>query len=156
MAEKPPQETIDRMHRWFAVECNNRAWELASVPSRAPGQDFEMLACAYTAAHHWKQVGTPVNHARADLTLAHAASLCGQADLALGYARRALAFFEQDQGEDWDIAFAHAEIALAAAVKGDAGLNALHYERARSAGDAIQDEEDRKVFLEEFSRIPKL
>ncbi len=156
MAERPSQETIDRMHRWFAVECNNRTWELASLAERSPEQDFEMLCAAYTAAYHWSIIGTAVNAAQADVTLAHAASLCGQGDLALGYARRALTFFEQGLGEDWDIAFAHAEIAFAAAVLGDTRLNAMHYNHARSAGEAIQDDEDRKVFFEEFARIPKL
>jgi hypothetical protein len=155
-AEKPAQETIDHMHRWFAIECNNQVWELASAPVRSPEQDFEMLSSAYAAAHHWSKIGTSVNVARAGVTLAHAASLLGQGDLALQYARRSLAFFEQNPATDWDIAFAHAEMALAAAVNGDTPLYALHYDRARTLGEAIQDEEDRKVFFEEFSRLPKL
>ena len=28
----PDQPTVDRWHRWFAVELNNRGWDLASAP----------------------------------------------------------------------------------------------------------------------------
>ncbi len=101
-----------------------------------------------------EQVGKPVNDARADLTLAHVHALLGQGQLALGYAQRCLAFFENNTGEDWDMAFAHAEMAFAAAVLGDADLHAKHYAQAKKLGEAIQEEEDRTVFMDEFSRIP--
>lgn len=154
MVGKPTQEMIDEWHRWFAVECNNGAWDLIAQAERSPEQEIEMLNRAYAAAYHWSKVGTLLNVARADITLAHAQALLGSGDLALESARRALEFFENNACEDWDLAFAHMEIALAAAVEGDAELHAQHYETARTLGDAIHYEEDRKVFLEEFDRIP--
>lgn len=154
MDDKPTQETIDRWHRFFAVECNNAAWNLTSKLDRTPDEDQEMLNLAYASAYHWSKVGQPINVARSNIALSHAHSLLGDGDLALGYARRALEFFEHHECEDWDVAFAHLEIALAAAVQGKAGLHAEHYETARSLGEAIQEEEDRKIFLDEFDRIP--
>jgi hypothetical protein len=153
--EPPSTEEIARWRRRFAVEGNNRAWDLADKPDRSPEEDEEMVYAAYTAAYHWKQVGQPVNHARADVTLAHALSLAGQGAEALNYARRSLAHFESAPGEDWDIAFAHLEMALAAAVLKERTLHAFHYSQATKLGQAIQGEEDRQIFLTELARIPE-
>jgi hypothetical protein len=154
MDEKPTQEMIDRWHRWFAVECNNGSWGLAATAGLTLDEGRDMLYMAYASAYHWSKVGTPVHGARAEMTLAHAHALLGHGDMALHYARRCLGFFEENGGEDWDLAFAHAEMAHAAAAGGDAELHARHYATAKAMGEAIRDDEDRRVFLEEFSRIP--
>jgi hypothetical protein len=115
-----------------------------------------MLTVAHTAAYHWAHAGGPVNGARADVTLAYAYALVGAGDLALTYAMRSLAFFAEHptEGEDWDRAFAHAEMAHAAAVIGDAALHGEHYGEAQRIGAAIVDPEDRAAFQSEFARIP--
>jgi hypothetical protein len=153
-AEPPSTEETARWRRRFAVEGNNRAWDLASQLERSPEEVEEMIYAAYTAAYHWKHVGQPVNHGRADVTLAHALSLAGQGAEALKYARRSLAFFESTPGEDWDIAFAHLEMVLAAVVLKDSALHAFHYSQATKLGQAIQGEQDRQIFLTELARIP--
>ena len=153
--EPPSIEETARWRRRFAAEGNNRAWDLVAQPERSAADVEDMVYAAYAAAYHWKQVGQPVNHARADVTLAHALSLAGQGPEALKYARRSLAFFENTPGEDWDIAFAHLEMALAAAVLKDSALHAFHFSRASELGQAIQGEEDRQIFLTELARIPK-
>ncbi len=155
MSEKPPQETIDRMHRWFAVECNNGAWDLASRAGRTDDENRELLYLAYAAAWHWSRVGTPLNSARAEVLLAHVHALLGHGPLALQYAQRCLAFFGSGQGEDWDLAFAHMVMAHAAAASGDAPQHAAHYAKAQQLGAAIVDAEDRRIFLEELTKIPR-
>lgn len=154
MTDEPTPEMIEKWQRWFAVECNNRAWDLSGKPKRTPVEDQEMLNSAYAAAFHWSKVGKPINNARADMTLSHMHALLGQGEMALRYAQRCLAFLESNAGEDWDVAFAHAEMAFAAAVLGDSDLHAKHYAEAKRRGEAIQEEEDRTVFMDEFSRIP--
>ena len=155
MDEKPTQEMIDKWHRWFAVQSNNRTWDLVAKPDRSPEEDREMLAGAYASAFHWAKVGTPIHAARADLALAHAHAALGQGGQSLSHAQRCLSFFEAGQGEDWDLAFAHAAMAYAASVAGDAALHAKHYAAATACGAQIVDAEDRRIFEEEFARIPK-
>jgi tetratricopeptide (TPR) repeat protein len=147
-------KAIERAHRWFAVECNNRAWNLTAKSKRSARDNREMLLTAYAAAFHWSKIGKPINDARAELLLAHVHALLGQGDEALRHARRCLQFFRNNDGEDWDIAFAHAEMAHAAATLGDRPLHAKHYAAAQKTGQAIKDNEDRKVFFQEFARIP--
>ena len=154
METEPQQETIAVWQRWFAVECNNRAWKLTTEPQRSADEDREMLDAAHAASFHWGKIGTDVNRARADVTLAHVHALLGNGAQALAYAQACLVFFEAGNGEDWDLAFAHLEMALAAATLGDAALHAAHYSAAQQLGAAIEDAEDRQVFLAELARIP--
>jgi hypothetical protein len=154
MTEKPPQEVIDRMQRWFAIECNNQAWALAAKPELSVEERRELLLTACASAYHWSKIGAPLNVARADLLLARAHTLLGEDRQALLFARRCLDFFEGGQGEDWDLAFAHAELAYAAAISGMTSLHFEHYQKARQLGEAIKDPEDRQVFFDEFERIP--
>ena len=81
MAERPSDEEIAKWHRWFAIECNNRGWELADMESRDTAQDTEMLHCAHAAAFHWDKIGTEVNVARAASLLAQVHALMGNAEL---------------------------------------------------------------------------
>ena len=153
MSFQPSPEDIAKFHRYFAAQCNNRAWDLASQNQRTADEEREMLNAAYAAAFHWSKVGTPINDARADMTLAHVHSLLGNGDQALYYAGRCLSFFEQNEGEDWDLAFAHAEMALATATCGDHDTCRKHVALAQETGATIKNDEDRKAFDEEFARI---
>lgn len=149
---EPPFD-LERGHRWFAAACNNRAWDLAAQPTRTAAEAREMLLAAYAAAYHWSQVGTPLNDARADVTLAHALAVQGEGAPALEHARRALAHLEADPGEDWDLAFAHLEMAHAAAVLGDRPLYERHIALAEALGEAVEDPEDQQVVLKELGRL---
>lgn len=157
MANQPEAGELARCHRWFAVEGNNRAWALAGQSTRTAEEELLMLTLAHVAAFHWSAAGGALERARADYTLAHVYALAGQGQFALRFARRALDFFEENPatGEDWDRAFAHAELAHAAAVAGDRALHAAHHARAALCGAAIVDAEDRTIFLAEFDRLPK-
>ena len=154
MAEQPTEAMIDQWHRWFAVECNNRAWDLIEKAQRTAAEDREMLHAACASAFHWSKVGTPIHVARCDVTLSYAHALLGHPGMAMLYAKNSLAFFETNQCEDWDLAFAHAAMAQAAAVARDKELHGRHYMLAQQHGEAVRDPENRRIFMESFSRIP--
>lgn len=154
MSAESLEETTAFWQRRFAVDCNNRAWALSSQGARNQDEDREMLDAAHAASFHWGKIGAAVNRARADVLLAHVHALLGHGQQALAHARDCLAFFEAGNGEDWDLAFAHLEMALAAAAAGDPALHAAHYAVAARLGAAIEDPEDREVFLAELARIP--
>ena len=59
-----------------------------------------------------------------------------------------------DDVEDWDVAFAYEAIARALAGLGKLRDARRQHRVAADRGAAIVDEEDRKVFLEEFARDP--
>ena len=59
----------EEWHKRFAVECNNRAWDLAEKEGRTPDEDSQMLCAAYASSWHWSKIGQPVNAMRADALL---------------------------------------------------------------------------------------
>lgn len=155
MADRPTDEEIAKWQRYFAIECNNLAWRLAETAGRTPEQDAEMLHAAHAAALHWGAVGTAVNAARAELLLAQVHALLGDEPAASRYARRNMEFVQQHGAEDWEMAFAHAAMAHAAALRRDADAHSEHYARARALGDGLPGAEDRRIFQASFQHVPQ-
>jgi hypothetical protein len=147
-------EEIARWNRWFAVDCNNRAWRLAEAEKRTAADDEEMLHLAHAAAFHWGAVGTEVHNARAAMLLGHVHALLGHGALAMKYARQAFAFVMARESPSWEIAFAHAVLANAAAASCDGGLHKEHYAAAQALGAALSDAEERAIFDATFRAVP--
>jgi hypothetical protein len=154
MPEQPTEEEIRTWHRWFAVECNNRAWSLSETATRSEAEDAEMLHAAHAAALHWSRVGTEHNVALADMLVGHVHALLGHGDLAMHYAATSFAYFTGRDSEAWELAFAHAVLANAAWAAQDVETHARHYALAEELGRALADAEDREIFEATFRRIP--
>lgn len=154
MSQQPTSEDLTRGHRWFAVEANNRAWQLAEQPSRTEAEDDEMLNAAHAAAMHWATFANPLNDARAKMLVAHAHAFAGNGRYALRQARASHAYLTSIDSPDWEIAFSHAVMAHAAAAADDRDAHRRHHAAARVAGDAIKESEDRAIFEKTFARIP--
>lgn len=155
MAEAPTPEDTDKWHKWFAVEFNNRAWRLAEKPARTPQENEEMLSAAHAAALHWGKVGDELTRARAAILLGQAHALVGDGKAALRYAREAFAYVtEHDECPPWQVAFAHAVMANAAAAHDERSLHQTHYQRAKALGSALTDDEERALFEATFRTVP--
>lgn len=147
------QEELPRLHKHFAVECNNRAWRLSESALRSAADDREMLDAAHAAAFHWAKIGTAQHAARAEMLLAQVHALLGHGDLAVRYARSSFDFVMSHESPAWEVAFAHAVLANAAAAAKDSILHARHYRQAQSLGAALGDE-DRAYFDATFRTVP--
>ena len=152
MSEKPAEDDVRGWHRRFAVEANNRAWALTEKAELTAEEQTELLYAAYASAHHWSRIGTEEHSARAQLLLGRTHALLGHGPLAMTYARAAFDWIVSRGGEPWEIAFAHAILADAAAASGDSQLHAQQYAEAKAVGDSL-DEEDRRIFLATFRLI---
>ena len=153
MTPQPSPDDLQKWHRWFAIECNNQAWQLSEAPTRSGAQDDEMLSLAHAAAWHWTAVGTPHNVALARMLLGQVHALLGQGDLALKHARASFDFVTSRESDPWEVAFAHAVLAHAGAATRDAAAHANHYTQAKALGEALGPE-DREIFDATFRRIP--
>lgn len=154
MQETIAPEEVARWNRWFAIECNNLAWRLAEMPARSAAENDEMLHVAHAAAFHWAKVGTELHQARATMLLGHVHALLGNGAIAMGYARQSFAYVSSHDSPHWEVAFAHAVLANAAAAAGERELHAQHYARAQALGTALEDAEDRAIFEKTFKAIP--
>jgi hypothetical protein len=151
--EAPSAEETAKWHRRFAMEMNNRAWDLAEKPVRTAEEDDEMIHAAHAVALHWSRVGTELNRARADMLLGQAHAQAGNGKLAMHFARRSFDYISTHEPEDWEIAFAHAILANAARAAGDESLYTEHYAIATRLREAIADPEDREIFDRTYNLI---
>ena len=147
-------EELAKWTRWFAIECNNRAWRLSEATNRTNAEDDEMLHSAHAAALHWGKVGTELHKARATMLLAHVHALLGHGPSAMAYAKQSFSYVTSHDSPPWEVAFAHAVFANAAAAARDRDLQATHYSAARALGAALSDAEERSMFEATFRVIP--
>ena len=148
MAE--PSLDLAAAHRWFGVELNNGTWDALSSGSLTAETADAHVHAAHASCHHWMQVGTVANRVRGELTVANVYAAAGLAEAALRHARRCLELTQANcaQMVDWNVAFAGDVLARALAAAGQDEHARQAKERARAAGEAIADSEDRKFFFE--------
>lgn len=148
-----PSFDLDQAHRWFAVSCNNMAWDLLENGNRSHDETEQMIHLAHTSAYHWGETGAPINRLRAYCLLANVHAAAGHDVLAVRFAEDCMRLTEESpEGmQDWDRAFALDAMARACASNGLMEEAKKYRERARDAGEAIADEADRRVF-ETFHR----
>lgn len=150
-----PNDTDPRSwHRYFAIESNNRAWELAGKPARSPEETAEMLSAAHTAALHWDAVGTELNRMRAKTLLAQVHVLAGLGDSAWPLAEQVRSYFLLRETDDWEVALVHSIHAHAAACAGLKDVHSESYRAARRAIDAISDPDDKAIVQQSFEQVP--
>ncbi|MFT5470285.1 MAG: hypothetical protein ACI8UO_005412 [Verrucomicrobiales bacterium] len=143
-----PPIDVEKAHKWFAIECNNQAWDLLESTERTSKENERLIHTAHASCFHWLNAGKAIHHARAESLVANAHSAAGSGESALRHAKRCLELIEaKPEGvADWDLAFALDGLARASAAAGDETAAAENRKKAREAGDAIADAEDRKFF----------
>jgi hypothetical protein len=114
-----------------------------------------MLHAAHASRYHWGEAEErkPENLARGEWQISRVYTVLGRAEPAIWHARRCLHHCEQNGIGDWDLAYAYEALARANALA--ANPEAAEWKsKARSAGDAIADPEDREHFDEDFATLP--
>jgi len=129
--------------RWFAVECNNRAWDLVEKADRTPEETGEMIHTAHTSLWHWQRVGTQVNRLRALTLLATAYLAAGEREAAVRYADQCIELSDQlgDEQSPFDRVMAYG---CAASVHWPR-IPSFHEEAELLAAN-LTDDEERAVY----------
>ena len=153
MAEKPSQEEIDRFHRYFAIEANNRAWTLVEKADRSQDENRELLRVAGVSQWHWEAVGTEVHKARASMLMAEVYAQRGYGDAATRAGRTFAANVDGRDAPGWEVAFKHAILAHAASARGDAAEHTAEYAKAEEVA-ATLGQQDREIFDATFAMVP--
>jgi hypothetical protein len=137
--------------RQRGVALFNGTWEL--IESRA--NDDRMLHMAHASRYHWGQAPEcrPENLARGEWLVSRVYCVLGRGEPALWHAERCLEHVEDAGVGDWDLAYAYEALARASALAGDAPGSVEWRDRARAAGDAIADPEDRGHFESDFATL---
>ena len=141
------------LERTVAARCFNRAWELMELPNRTPDQEDQLLHCAHAQAYHWRNVGEPVHFARSEWQCSRVYAVLGRPEPALWHARRCLELCEEHGIGDFDLAFAYEALARAHRVAGDPEESRRYRERAREASEAIAEDDDRELLLQDLATV---
>jgi hypothetical protein len=148
-------EDEPKWRRRLASAANNRAWDLAEMPSRTRQEDGEMLHAAHASAYLWSTIGTERNAALADLLLGQVHSLLGNAVLADRFAKSARGFFTGVTSAPSELAMVHAVAANAAYRVGDPLSHQREYAASQSAAEAITNAREKELLLATLRVIPK-
>lgn len=144
--------TLKEAHQYFAQSTNGRVWELLQKSNRSQGENNEMLYAVHASIYHWKFVGSAVYQQRGEWLLSRVHVALGHATEALRHAERCFALTESHRGQvqDFDIAYSFEGLARAHAMLGDLKMAEEFLVLAQQAGNAIADEEDRAIFMNDF------
>jgi ATP/maltotriose-dependent transcriptional regulator MalT len=147
---QPPVD-LAKAHRWFAVECNNQAWELVEKPSRTADEVQQMIHLAHASVLHWQSAGNALNAQRGACLLASVYVAAGDAAGAVRYAEQCLTLSMQNSQEEtpFDRATALGCASRARALAGDHAQADRLRTLAQSAAAGLDDEE-RGVFEKLF------
>lgn len=139
-------------HRKLAIETNQRTWKLLENPARTPAESEEMVHAAHTSLWHWLKAGTGVNHQRGAWLISRVCAELGRAVEARHYLDLTFDLTRANKADlaDFDFAFAEALAARVSALEGRKDFARKHYADAKKLGDALPDEEDRKIFFDQL------
>jgi hypothetical protein len=158
-------------HRQLGVDLFNEAWRLmeshkgtlaAPLQGRAGSarrsghnDDDRMLHAAHASRYHWGEAAEckPENLARGEWQVSRVYVVLGRAEPAIWHAQRCLEHCEEAGIGDWDLAYAYEALSRAHALAGNREAEDWKA-KARAAGDAIADAEDREHFDEDYLTLP--
>ena len=137
--------------RQRGVDLFNEVWRL--MENRE--DDERMLHATHASRFHWGEAEecVPANLARGEWQVSRVYTVLRRPEPAIWHARRCLEHCERNGIGDWDLAYAYEALARAHALAGDDEA-AKWKSKARAAGDAIADPEDREHFDEDYLTLP--
>ena len=144
--------TVEEAQAYFAKKLNNQVWELLQKTGRSLEEDELMVYAAYASGYYWLKAGSEVNHQRGEWLIAHVYTVLGQADPALRHAARCLELTLEFPGQmkDFDWAYAYEGVGRANALAGKREEAEKYIRLAEEKGRAIQNDEDRSIFMGDF------
>jgi len=145
--------TLEEAQQYFAKTLNGKIWELLQKPDRSRQENELMIYSAYASGFHWLMAGTGLHHQRAEWLIAHVYKEVGLTESALRHATRCFELTEEftELMKDFDQAYAYEGMARANALAGNREEAIKYIQHAEKSGQAIQNDEDRRIFLGDFN-----
>jgi hypothetical protein len=141
--------------RAVAVGLFNYVWTLLEKPDRTGREDDLMAHAAHASRLHWEEIGEPVNHARGEWQISRVYATLGRAEPALHHARRCLEICEEHGIGDFDLAYAYEALSRAHAAAGEGDAVERYAALARQAGERIEEDDDRELFVADLATLPR-
>lgn len=150
-----PGFDVNTAHKYFSVECFNRAWELLEKPDRSPEENEQMVRLSLASHWHWTQREdcTPGNISAAYWQTSRIYAVLDQAENARRYAEMCLTASQADDVGSFYLAYAFEAMARAAQLGGSYDEMKRYLREARQTADAIADEQARSWLLADLDTI---
>ncbi|MEM9082788.1 MAG: hypothetical protein AAGB34_04265 [Planctomycetota bacterium] len=144
-----PDLDMDKAHRYFAVECNNKAWDLIEGPSLDPEGAERLVHLAHTSVFHWSHAGDELNALRGETLLVAAYLKARRPEPASHHGVISFRMLEQSKGRHtlFDAAMAHTLVAGAHRLAGRSEEASLCSERAASLLDQLESAGERDLIV---------
>jgi hypothetical protein len=147
------EEKLNR-HKEFAIELNNEVWNLLGKADRSEDENERMIHAAHASCYHWLYAGTTLHRQRGEWLISHVYAVLQHGLAALHYAKSCLQITEAEGYGGFDLAYAYEAMARAYAALGDTENTGKFLELAKQAGEAIQNREDKALFLSDLKAEP--
>ncbi|MFX1497242.1 MAG: hypothetical protein ACFFBH_06930 [Promethearchaeota archaeon] len=144
------------IHEKIAKGAFNKTWDYLDKKDRTDEDNLNMIHTAHTSRYHWGVLvsngnGGPINLQRGEWIISRVYSVLGRGEPALYHAKKCLKLTEENNINDFDLAFAYEAMARASALM----QNKKEFEKfnklALKAGEEIKKKEDKKYFFEDFN-----
>lgn len=142
-------------HRYFSVECFNRAWDLLDKTVRTPAEDEEMLHLGMASLWHWHQRSdcTDTNLSVGYWQVSRIYAVLGHADNARHHAERCLDVSRGEGIPPFYLGYAYEALARAEMVAGNADGMAASLQEAQRVAETVPDAEARKTLQDDLATI---
>jgi hypothetical protein len=144
----------DAEHRELAVAAFNASWTLLEK-ERSDDEDLELLEVAFESRHHWRIVGGAQQRAIAEWMVARCFSELGEGELALTFARSAIAC-EPPDAPAWLRASLLEGVARAHAARGERFERDEAFAAATAALAEELDDEERAIIEDQLATVPEV
>ena len=141
--------SVTEFHRELATELFNHVLSLLERTDRTCAEDDRMIHAAHASRFHWEFGGGPLNMALGEWQCARVHTAMRHPEAALHHAWRYLEHAESYGLGAFHLAYAHAAIAGAFALK-DPAQCLRHLEQARELAPHLTDEEEIKLLEREL------
>ncbi len=151
----PPQFDLQAAHKYFSVECFNRAWDYIDRPPRKKTEQDKMLQLSLASLWHWTQREdcTPTNLSIGYWQVSRVYALLRQAEPARQYGEYCLEAAKSEGVLPFYLAYAYEAMARAEMVAGKEDEMEKHLIQAHQLAAGLPDPQAKKQLLRDLASI---
>lgn len=148
-----PDFDLDAAHKYFAVDCFNKAWDLIDKNGRTPEEDRLMVALNQASIFHWmnRPDCTPKNLSVGFWQASRIQALLGMPTEARRHAEVSLNY--SNGLEPFYVGYAYEALARAENLVGDYVKAKDHLDSARRFAASIEDKDEQTMLLKDLNSL---
>ena len=152
---KLPEIDLALAHKYFSVNCYNRAWDLMDKQVRTEEEDEQMLQLSIASHWHWTQREdySPTNASIGYWQISRIHALLKRADEALRYAELCLQISKESDLPPFYLAYAYEALARAEAVAGNREGVEEYLRLAHQVASQISDKGEKDMLMKDLMSL---